>query len=190
MYVWIPGLRYARARVCVRARVCELRLSARAAAATIIRWGFRIASGGLASIVVTSIRPMKIHGVSQTYRVVSQPRLPRLAPRSIIPSREFATGSHRISTFLFLQRESRIRVTVKECRRRALSKDQSKGTIRSRFDRRPPLALNKGTPGAYHTMDSHSCRSTMRLFSSFFKQAEPRGTGDRESTGLETAAAR
>lgn len=43
-------------------RVWGVRLSARAAAATIIRWGFRIASGGLASIVVTSIRPMKIPG--------------------------------------------------------------------------------------------------------------------------------
>lgn len=35
-------------------------------------------------------------GVSQTYRVAFQPRLPRLAPRSIIPGREFATGSHPV----------------------------------------------------------------------------------------------
>jgi len=59
---------------CARTRV-RAQLSARAAAATIIRWGFRIASGGLASIVVTSIRPMKIPGGGGDTRGV--PDLPR-----------------------------------------------------------------------------------------------------------------
>lgn len=70
-------------RVCARAcvyggtvrctRMCGVRLSARAAAATIIRWGFRIASGGLAPIVVTSIRPMKIPGYTGCPRPTAWP---------------------------------------------------------------------------------------------------------------------
>lgn len=71
--------------MCVRARVCTVALCdaricagygfqrARAAAATIIQWGFRIASGGLAPIVVTSIRPMKIPGYTGCPRPTAWP---------------------------------------------------------------------------------------------------------------------
>lgn len=70
----------ARARVCTVA-LCDARVCAgygcfqraRAAAATIIRWGFRIASGGLAPIVVTSIRPMKIPGYTGCPRPTAWP---------------------------------------------------------------------------------------------------------------------
>lgn len=55
----------ARTRVCVHTRTRAHTRAPQSVAfkrrpATIIRWGFRIASGGLAPIVVTSIQPIKI----------------------------------------------------------------------------------------------------------------------------------